>query len=284
MTDVRERPLTDDGRAGLDALLSDPSAAVVALDFDGTLAPIVDDPDEARALPGAADALTRLARHVGTVAVLTGRPAAVAADYGGFHRVAGLSGLVVLGHYGADRWDADSGTTTLAAAPPEVDRARAALPRLLTAIGAPEAVAVEDKGRSLAVHTRRTTDPDGTLALLRGPVEQLADRLGLRLEPGRRVLELRPPGVDKGAALTAFVAERGGTSVLFAGDDLGDMAAYDAVERLRADGVPGLKVAAASAEVEALAQRADLVVEGPEGVVGLLDDLGDTLDAAGPGS
>ncbi|MYX23342.1 trehalose-phosphatase, partial [Streptomyces sp. SID8380] len=54
-------PVTEAGRAGLRAVLDQPSAAVVALDFDGTLADIVPDPDSARARPGAVDALARLA-------------------------------------------------------------------------------------------------------------------------------------------------------------------------------------------------------------------------------
>ena len=70
------RPATPEGRAGLDALLARPGQALIATDFDGTLAPIVADPRAARPLPGAVPALRRLARVVGTVAVITGRPAA----------------------------------------------------------------------------------------------------------------------------------------------------------------------------------------------------------------
>ena len=62
-------------------------------------------------------------------------------------------------------------------------------------------------------------------------------------------------------------------AVLFAGDDLGDLAAYAAVEELRAQGVPGVTVCSRSAEVTALAERADLVVDGPAGVVALLREL-----------
>ena len=72
------RPATPEGRAGLDALLARPGQALLATDFDGTLAPIVADPRAARPLPGAVPALRRLARAVGTVAVITGRPAAEA--------------------------------------------------------------------------------------------------------------------------------------------------------------------------------------------------------------
>src|SRR5215831_3263158 len=89
-------PRTPEGADGLSALLKEPGDAVVALDFDGTLAPIVDDPAAARAHPDAAAALGRLAPLVGTLAVITGRPAATAVEYGGFQRV---SGLLVLGQY-----------------------------------------------------------------------------------------------------------------------------------------------------------------------------------------
>ncbi|MBX6383103.1 MAG: trehalose-phosphatase, partial [Microbispora sp.] len=84
------------------------------------------------------------------------------------------------------------------------------------------------------------------------------------------VLELRPAGMDKGRALSAFLAERGARSVMFAGDDLGDLAAFDAVESA---GIPGVRVCSGSAEVTALAERADVVVDGPDGVVALLRDL-----------
>ena len=69
-------PVTPEGQAGLDALVADPRHALVAADFDGTLAPIVDRPGDARAHPGALRALTALAGTVGTLAIITGRPAA----------------------------------------------------------------------------------------------------------------------------------------------------------------------------------------------------------------
>ncbi len=66
----------------------------------------------------------------------------------------------------------------------------------------PAGVRIEDKGDALAVHTRGAADPDAALAGLRGPLQALAERTELMLEPGRRVIELRPPGTDKGMALT----------------------------------------------------------------------------------
>jgi trehalose 6-phosphate phosphatase len=65
---------------------------------------------------------------------------------------------------------------------------------------------------------------------------------------------------------------------VFIGDDLGDLPAFDAVERLRGEGVPGLLVCSGSTEVSEVADRADLVVDGPEGVAALLQALADELD------
>ena len=65
--------------------------------------------------------------------------------------------------------------------------------------------------------------------------------------------------------------------VVFVGDDLGDLAAFDAVDRFRAEGTPGLLVCSGSTEVTALADRADLVVDGPDGVVSLLGVVADAL-------
>ena len=79
-----------------------------------------------------------------------------------------------------------------------------------------------------------------------------------------------PPGADKGTALTGLVRERAARSVLFCGDDLGDLPAFAAVRALRADGVPGCTVASASPESPQVAAAADLVVDGPEGIVALL--------------
>lgn len=265
-------PATPAGRDGLAALLDAPGRTLIALDFDGTLADIVPDPEQARAHPGAAEALAALAPHVGALAVITGRPAAVAVRNGGFAGVPGLEHLVVLGHYGAERWDADTGTVSAPDAHPGVEAARAELPGFLDGVEAWRGSWVEEKGRAVAVHTRRAADPVTAFESLRVPLAELAARHGLIVEPGRLVLELRPPGIDKGVALTEHVRETGAGCVLYAGDDLGDVAAYAAVEKLRTEGVPGLLVCSGN-EVPALADRADLVVEGPSGVVRLLTAL-----------
>ena len=266
-------PTTDAGRAGLAALLADPGHALLGLDFDGTLAPIVPDPDAARAHPQVPAVLTRLAGRGVGLAVVTGRPAATAVEYAGIEQV---PGVVVLGHYGLERWSGgdlatpdDLGT---------VDEVRRRIGDVLAEAGAPEGTYVEDKGAAIAVHTRRTAEPAAAFDALRAPLTALAEQVGLVVEPGRYVLELRPAGGDKGDAVRALAAERTPSAVVFVGDDLGDLAAFDAVDELRAAGTPGLLVCSGSTEVTALADRADLVVDGPDGVVELLAEFANSLD------
>ncbi|WP_017572431.1 trehalose-phosphatase [Nocardiopsis halotolerans] len=269
------QPSTDAGRSALDAFLSESGQALIAFDFDGTLAPIVADPRTSAPYPGIVDRLADLAGLLGTVAVITGRPAETAVRLGGLDRVPGIT---VLGHYGAERWE--DGRVVATPAPPGVELVRDELPGLLDGLHAPEGTWIEDKGRSLAVHTRRTADPDGALALLTPALSELARRADLQVEPGRMVVELRPQGVDKGAALTALVAETSPNVVLYAGDDLGDLPAFAAVTALREQGVRGLNVCSSSDEVTAVAEAADLVVPGPAGLTDLLGALTDALRGA----
>ncbi|MFF7982227.1 trehalose-phosphatase [Streptomyces sp. NPDC007901] len=279
ITEPLPTPRTPAGREGLAALLAQPRTALIGLDFDGTLAPIVADPEQARAHPDAVPVLAALAPKVAAVAVITGRPAEVAVRYGGFAGVPGLEHLVVLGHYGAERWEAATGEITAPPPHPGIAAARAELPALLDRAGAAHGTWIEEKGFAVAVHTRRADDPQATFDLLRAPLTDLATRHALIVEPGRLVLELRPPGMDKGVALREYAREIGAESVLYVGDDLGDIPAFAAVEKLREQGVPGVLVCSGSEEVTELADRADVVVDGPEGVVRL---LGQTVAYSAP--
>lgn len=256
-------PGTPAGRDGLAALLDRPRLSLVALDFDGTLSPIVADPARSRLAPGGLDALRHLAAVVGQIVVLTGRPAATVVELGGLDAV---PGVVVEGQYGQEQW---RGGTLHTPEPPEgIEQVRATLPDILA--GADPGVWVEDKRLSLVVHTRRAADPDAALVALVEPVRSLAEAHGLHVAPGRYVLEIRKPGEDKGRTLLRMVEEFNSKAVLFAGDDVGDLPAFEVVESLRQQGVPGLTVCSASEEAPAVAARADLVVDGPAGVVELL--------------
>ncbi|WP_051426448.1 trehalose-phosphatase [Jiangella gansuensis] len=239
---------------------------LVALDFDGVLAPIVPRPEDAVALPETAGVLTAVAARVAKVAVVTGRPAADAVRLGGLFEVPGLS---VLGHYGLERWE--NGRLSTPGADDGVDSARR---RVTELAAARPGVTVEDKGHSVALHTRNAPDPAAALAELRPQADAVAAAAGLQVTPGRFVLELRPVGMDKGVAIRALVAETGASAVVYAGDDLGDLPAVAAVRSLAGDGVVGVVVCSDAEEASAeLRAAADVVVPGPPGVQALLREL-----------
>jgi trehalose 6-phosphate phosphatase len=144
-------PLSTTSAAALEAILGSPSETLVASDFDGTLAPIVDDPEQAYADPDAVAALGRLGEHIGTVVVITGRPARTAVRLGRFREVAGLGSMIVLGQYGVERWDAAADEYRLPPNPPEISAVTDELPKILDSLGLGEA-RIEDKGRAVAVH------------------------------------------------------------------------------------------------------------------------------------
>lgn len=266
------QPTTEVGAASLRAILQQPERTLLALDFDGTLAPIIDDPERAVADPAAVAALAEVGALVGTVAVITGRPAQTAVRLGRFAGRAGLESMVVLGQYGVERWDGAENRYTIPPEPAEVTAAADELPAILHSLGLAEA-RIELKGRAVGVHTRELPDPSAAFSRLLRPLRELAERHGLQLEPGRHVLEIRAAGMDKGAALRQLVNEVGARHVVFGGDDLGDLPAYAAVEQLRTEGLGGLLLCSASAEEDALRARADVVVDGPPGVAAWLQDL-----------
>src|SRR4051794_38665780 len=265
------RPRTLAGAVGLKVMLADPSDAVLAVDFDGTLAPIVERPEDARPAAGAVEAQTALCGRLGACAVVSGRAAEDVVRLGGLDAA---PGLVVYGHYGLQRWADGRMESPEPAA--EIAQARVLLQALVAA--APDGVHLEDKTHSLVVHTRPAADPAEALAAISPQVEAVAAKLALEAVPGRYVVEVRPPGTDKGLAVRRLLAEAGAHVAGYVGDDLGDLPAFDAVDALRAEGGGGLTVASAGADAPpALAARADLVLDGPDAVVAFLRDLAAAL-------
>lgn len=270
--------VTERARRTTEAIVADPSTVLLASDFDGTLSPIVPDPDTAELHPSARAALARLAPLLGQVAIVTGRDVRTVRRLGRLDEVPGLERLVVLGQYGAERWDATTDSLTLPPDPPNVRALLAELPGVLADAGGAEA-RIEDKGRAVGVHTRQTADPMGLHARLGGPLRGLAERFGLVVEEGRNVWEIRPTGATKGGALRTLLSETGARTVVFCGDDLGDLPAFDAVDEAAESGLAGLIVVASSAEQPALERRADVLCAGPAGVAAWLNDLADHLGA-----
>jgi trehalose 6-phosphate phosphatase len=240
--------------------LDEPALAAVFTDFDGTISPIVDDPADARPLPGSAELLASLAHRYGRIGVLSGRPVSFLTPmFDPAILLVGLYGLELVD--GGRRHDHPLGGTWREAIDDVASSARAGLPR---------GVLVEPKGLSLTLHYRAA--PTAATAVLAFAGRQAA-RSGLVSRPAKMSVELHPPiDVDKG---TALLDHTGGLdAVCFIGDDEGDLPAFDALDRLATEGVHTVRVAVTGDEASPdLLARADLTVEGPEGVQALLEAL-----------
>lgn len=252
-------------------------SVAIGLDFDGVLSPIVEDPATAHIHPEAGDMLADLAAQVRAIAVITGRPARQALALGGLEEVGNRIGdagreLFLFGQYGNERWSSTNRRIISPRPPHGLSTFLLELPAVLRRVGAQDAH-IEEKGLAVAVHTRRLSEPGDAARRLAGPLGELAAAHDLIVEPGRNVLEVRAPGMHKGHAVRTLVEEVGAGGFLFAGDDLGDIEAFAEVGRLHDEGLPTLLVCSGSEEQRALADLADVVVDGPEGVIELLRQL-----------
>jgi trehalose 6-phosphate phosphatase len=239
--------------------LEDPPGSAVLLDFDGTLAPIVADPASARPIPGALDVLGALVARYRLVAVVSGRPAAFLAAH------LPVPGLERWGSYGLERV-VEGGVESVA----EAEAWRPVVAGVVARARdvAPAGVGIEDKGTSVTLHVRTSPEDGGWV---RAFAEAEAASTGLVVHDARMSVELRPPlEVDKGTVVRGLVTRTGVSAACYAGDDLGDVSAFRAL-----DGVGiGLRVAVRSDESPPeLLAAADLVVEGPRGVLELLRAL-----------
>ncbi len=272
-----------DGAQHYDAVARVGARLLVALDFDGTLSPIVENPDVALIHERAGDLLVALSARVGAVAVITGRPARQVLALGGLDEVGDRIGaadrdLVVLGQYGNERWTSTGRRVVSPAPPAGLASLIGDLPRLFRQAGVVDAW-VEEKGLAVAIHTRRCADPRTAFAALLPVLTRAAEARHLDVEPGRLVIEIRASGMDKGIALHSLVVEQNLGGVVFVGDDLGDVPAFAAVLELREQGMPTLLVCSGSDEESVLRDLADAVVDGPDGVMDLLADLTARIDA-----
>ena len=139
-------------------LACDLASVLVALDFDGTLAPITPHPEDARPLAGVHQVLRDVRATGAALAVVTGRSVSSLLRVSGF---GAIPGIVVYGTHGAERWQA--GSLRTAAAPPGLEELRETLPGLVAGIVRDPDVWVEDKRLSLVVHARLTAQPERVL-------------------------------------------------------------------------------------------------------------------------
>jgi len=241
------------------AIGAEPSRTALLFDFDGTLAPIVADPAASRPGRGVVALLDRLAVRYRTVGVISGRPVNFLIEH--LPATVHLSGLYGLESTFAGR----------RAEHPDAERWREPVREAAhLAQQGPAGLVVEPKGLSVTLHYR--SDP-GLASRVTVLADEIAAQTGLVAGAAKMSVELHPPiDTDKGAVVRRLA--EGALAVLYVGDDRGDLSAFAALEDLRREGVRTLAVAVDSDELPPeLRRRADLVVDGPPGVVALLRAL-----------
>ncbi|HEY1823212.1 MAG TPA: trehalose-phosphatase [Trebonia sp.] len=208
----------------LEALAENPSSSALVLDFDGVLSPIVDDPTTSALPEDVATSLRGLARSLGLLAVISGRPVRFLED-----RIR-VPGMPLLGSYGMEQsWDGERQID------PEaknwLSQVAAAGRQLNAQLAEDQGIRVEEKSVSVAVHWRQAPDHAVAARRVREVTARVAAETGLRLEPGKLVEELRPPiAMDKGSAIARLMSARENLTLFaYAGDDLGDIPALRAV-------------------------------------------------------
>lgn len=267
VSEPAEAAISTSDSAAIGALAAGAAHAGLVLDFDGVLAPIVDDPQSSRMLPGTRELLDRVADRLGLLAILSGRPAA-------FLRVCvPCDGVELFGSYGLE---ADGSSSAW------LESVRTATAHLETQLRTADGIRVERKAISVAVHWRTAGDLAQAEAAASAAAYATAQATGLRVEPGKFVLELRPATeIDKGTTLTRLARERGLRTVVYAGDDMGDT---PALRYARGAGGYALLVDHGHETPESLRGLANERFDGVESFQSWLADLADALESPGPSS
>ncbi len=254
MTDTRSEKL-------IELVASDLSTALVATDFDGTLAPIVSNPATVEPISGARECLEQLAGVAAEVAVVSGRNVEFLSRFF-------PTGVTLVGLYGLESfrdgeitYQANAGMWRETMA----DVADAARLR------GPQGMRVELKGLSITLHYRERPD---LADAVKEYSQVAAASAGLRRRPARMSYELHPPiDEDKRTVLLRLAAAHSGPVTYF-GDDVGDIPGFDALDELAASGRTVLRAAVLSDEtVGELRDRADVLVHGPTGALEVLRRL-----------
>jgi trehalose 6-phosphate phosphatase len=258
-------------RSALAVLRADPERTAILTDVDGTLAPIVERPEQAAVPARGRELLEALGERYGLVGCISGRRAVDA------RRLVGVEGIAYAGNHGFELLLPGEDEPRLD--PAVAGRERDAVD-FLDSLDGPELAAVglraEDKGPIQALHWRGVDDERAADARAHEIAAQ-AGRAGLEPRWGRKVLELRPVGGGgKDAAVGALLAEEDIATAAYAGDDRTDLDACRRLRELRDEGRLQAAIFVGVLSPEAppeLAEEADLVVDGPHGWLDLLAEL-----------
>jgi len=212
----------DAALAGFAQTAHDGGPVLVALDFDGALAPLQDDPKASRALPAAVEALARLGANPGVrLALVSGRGVADLAD-----KAEVPDGTVLIGSHGAERgyWEAGALHRTDLVLAPAAAALLAELRDGLTGLVDGTTARVESKPASAVLHTRGCRPVEA--ARLTAAALTLGDRPGVDAMHGKDVVELAVLTVTKGDALADLRRDLGARALFYAGDDVTDERAF----------------------------------------------------------
>ena len=246
-------------------LTADPARAALFFDVDGTLAPIVERAQDAQVPKETSLLLSRLSRRYACVACISGRAAA------DVRRLVGVGGIAYSGLHGAELLEPNA---KRAQVNPEFARHMPAVKAFVGARDTPELralrVRIEDKGPIMTFHWRGAPDEEAAHACVTRIAEEAATA-GLWTHWGRKVLEIRPPvPIGKGRAVQDLLARQPVRAALYAGDDVTDLDAFDALGELENAVRVGVRSDEGPPEI---VERADLVVDGVEGVREVLEEL-----------
>lgn len=277
-----ERPA---GPGPLERLREQPARAAVLTDVDGTLAPIVERPEQAAVPAAASEALRRLSERYGLVGCVSGRRATEA------RRLVGVEEVAYAGNHGLELLLPGEDVTELG---PGLEGRGEDAARFIGSLDAEELTAAglraEDKGQIQALHWRGAGDEEAAEAHAQ-EIAATAERKGLAIHWGRKVLELRPAvPIGKDAAMDALLAAppdaawssqrpdsgRKVDRAVYAGDDRTDLDAFRRLRELREEGALETAVCVGVVSDEApagLAEASDLTVAGPEGWLAMLKAL-----------
>ncbi len=252
-------------------LTSDPKRAALFLDIDGTLAPIVGRAEDAHVPQGTSRLLGTLGRRYGAVTCVSGRSAAEA------RRLVGVGSIAYAGTHGAELLEPGARASRfLPAFESHTDRVRAFVAEHDGAELRTLRVRIEDKGPIMAFHWRGAPREEAAHEHLRIVAED-AEAHDLAVHWGRKVLEIRPPvPVDKGRAVREVTRRVEVETALFAGDDTTDLDGFTALDELEAEGGLRATVRVGIRSEEgpaAIVERADIVVDGVQGFVPVLETL-----------
>ncbi|MGQ4557162.1 trehalose-phosphatase [Halobellus sp. GM3] len=216
-------PLDDAWLRTLGERLTEADGLLACFDFDGTLAPIVEDPSQAAIRPAIRTALRCLAdRSDAAVAVVSGR------SLSDLRERVGVDGVHYAGNHGLE-WDDGSGRSVLPSARPSRSSVGAAVESLRDELDGVDGATVEDKSLTATVHYRRTPPgrvPD-VIETTADVVESVDD---VRLTRGKQIVELRPDvPAGKGLAVERLRERHPNALPLFVGDDRTDEDGFRAV-------------------------------------------------------